>query len=66
MSCYKEMYYLMFNAVTSALEQIDKNQTAQARIALINAQKASEEIFLSAADNEPEAGKNFGNLRIIK
>lgn len=72
MPYYREMYYLLFNAVTDAIEQIDKKKAQQAKITLINAQKDAEELFLCRTENEtpdidPNSGDDGpGNLRIIK
>ncbi len=48
-SCYKEMYFLLFQTITNALnilETEDGNQTEQIKILLKEAQTKSEQIFM--------------------
>lgn len=44
---YRKMYYLLFNAITSAIEEIRKHNYGNAESILIKAQQASEEQYLS-------------------
>lgn len=44
---YRKMYYLLFNAVTTAILEIRKNNYGNAESILIQAQKDAEEQYLS-------------------
>ncbi|MBQ7895843.1 MAG: hypothetical protein IJ364_04730 [Oscillospiraceae bacterium] len=44
---YKQMYYKLFNAVTDAIEAIDKGELSPARDILVSAQQQTEELFIS-------------------
>jgi hypothetical protein len=46
MSVYQEMYHLIFNSVTDAIELLQKNDAEAARKLLIHAQQECEELFL--------------------
>ena len=52
MQMYKKMYLILFNAITSALRQIDENDFLVAKEILVTAQKKTEEIFLD--ENAPD------------
>ncbi|MBQ9937176.1 MAG: hypothetical protein IJO86_02480 [Oscillospiraceae bacterium] len=52
MQLYKKMYLVLFNAITSALRQIDENDFLVAKEILVTAQKKTEEIFLD--ENAPD------------
>ena len=52
MQLYKKMYLVLFNAITSALRQIDENDFLVAKEILVTAQKKTEEIFLE--ENAPD------------
>ena len=45
---YEKMYYLLFNAITDALEQIEQQNFGSAKDLLIAAQQEAEEIYMSA------------------
>ena len=45
---YKKMYLLLFNAITDALEQMEKQNYSTAKDLLITAQQKAEEIYMSA------------------
>lgn len=47
---YKQLYALLFNASTDALEQIDEQNYGKARDILIAAQQDVEEIYINAED----------------
>ncbi|MBQ6430797.1 MAG: hypothetical protein IJJ99_02840 [Oscillospiraceae bacterium] len=46
---YQKMYCLLFNAVTTAIEEIRKRNYGNAESILIQAQQESEEVYLSCA-----------------
>ena len=48
---YQKAYYLLFNAITDALEALEQQNFGQAKQDLIAAQQRAEEIFL---ENEAE------------
>ena len=45
---YEKMYHLLFNAITDALEQIEKQNFGSAKDLLIAAQQQAEEIYITA------------------
>ena len=45
---YKKLYHLLFNAITDALEQMEKQNFGTAKETLIAAQQEAEEIYMSA------------------
>ena len=45
---YKKMYLLLFNAITDALEQMEKQNYGTAKDLLITAQQKAEEIYMPA------------------
>ena len=47
---YKKMYYMLFNAITTALHHIDKQDYDEAKMLLILAQQRTEEIYMSSAE----------------
>ena len=49
---YKEMYYLLFNAVTDALEELRKGHYPYAETLLVLAQADAEKLFLEGEDAE--------------
>ena len=51
---YREMYLGLFNAITKALEELERGRSAQAETILITAQQAAEEVYLESED-EPDA-----------
>ena len=49
---YRKMYYLLFNAITTAIEEIRKRNYGNAEKLLIQAQQEAEELFLSDEDGD--------------
>lgn len=49
---YQKMYYLLFNAITNAIEEIRNRNYGNAETALVKAQQAAEELYLSYGDDE--------------
>lgn len=47
---YQKMYYRLFNAITNALEAMNRGETAQASSLLILAQQDTEEEYISAEE----------------
>jgi len=45
---YRKMYYILFNAVTDALHQLDYLDPIQCRKILMDAQRQCEEIYISS------------------
>ena len=52
MEIYKKMYFHLFNAVTDALAQMERQNFGAAAELLVQAQQACEEIYLDAEDEE--------------
>ena len=48
MENYQKMYSTLFNAITDALAQIEKQNYGDAKSALIAAQQKAEEIYITA------------------
>jgi len=44
---YQKAYYLLFNAITDALEALEQQNFGQAKQGLISAQQRAEEIFMN-------------------
>ena len=52
---YKKMYLTLFNGITYALSQIKRMNFGRARDILMDAQRETEEIYISGADDiQPE------------
>ena len=57
---YRQMYFMLFNAITDAVEQLEQCNYGQAAVLLKQAQAAAEEVYLTgeaqetALDNPPE------------
>ena len=49
---YQKMYTLLFNAITDAVDQLEQFQPGKARTLLIRAQRAAEEVYISAQDED--------------
>ena len=47
---YEEMYHLLFNAITDALEQMEKQNLGSAKDLLTTAQQKTEEIYMESAN----------------
>ena len=45
---YEKLYHLLFNAITDALEQMEKQNFGTAKETLIAAQQKAEEIYITA------------------
>ena len=45
---YEKLYHLLFNAITDALEQMEKQNYGTAKKNLIAAQQEAEEIYITA------------------
>jgi len=43
---YQKMYYRLFNKLTDILEYIEKGDYAKAETAIVNAQAATEEMYI--------------------
>ena len=50
MQNYEKLYYLLFNAITDALEQMDAQNYGEAKKTLISAQQKAEEIYIDSAE----------------
>ena len=50
MEVYQKMYYLLFNAITDALEQLDAQNYGEAKETLISAQQKAEEIYIDSVE----------------
>ena len=48
---YKNLYFHLFNQITDALEEMEKQNFGQARDILIRAQQEAEETYLNAKGN---------------
>ena len=48
MFSYKEIYLLLFNAITDALHEMERQNCAAAKDILIQAQQDAEELYISA------------------
>ena len=47
---YEKMYHLLFNAITDALEQMEKQNLGSAKGLLTTAQQKTEEIYMESAN----------------
>ena len=47
---YEKMYHLLFNAITDALEQMEKQNLGGAKDLLTTAQQKTEEIYMESAN----------------
>ena len=47
---YEKMYHLLFNAITDALEQMEKQNLGSAKDLLPTAQQKAEEIYMESAN----------------
>ena len=48
MTDYQKMYLILFNAITDALAQIEKQNYGDAKSALIAAQQKAEDLYITA------------------
>ena len=47
---YEKMYHLLFNAITDALEQMEKQNLGSAKDLLTTAQQKTKEIYMESAN----------------
>ena len=47
---YEKMYHLLFNAITDALEQMEKQNLGSTKDLLTTAQQKAEEIYMESAN----------------
>ena len=47
---YEKMYHLLFNAITDALEQMEKQNLGSAKDLLTTAQQKTQEIYMESAN----------------
>ena len=47
---YEKMYHLLFNAITDALEQMEKQNLGSAKDLLTTAQQKTEDIYMESAN----------------
>lgn len=47
---YEELYYIVFNAITDALDSMDCGKYATAKLQLRAAQQKTEELYIDADD----------------
>ncbi len=47
---YEKMYHLLFNAITDALEQMEKQNLGSAKDLITTAQQKTEEIYMESAN----------------
>ena len=47
---YEKMYHLLFNAITDALEQMEKQNLGSAKDLLTTAQQKTEKIYMESAN----------------
>lgn len=52
---YRKMYYLLFNAITTAIEEIGNRNYGTAETVLMEAQQEAEEQYLSCGDGGESA-----------
>lgn len=52
MNIYKKAYFLLFNAITDALEQLAQERSAQSQQTLIAAQQNAEELIISSDEEQ--------------
>lgn len=56
---YQKMYTTLFNAITDALELLEKGNSAEAVARLQQAQQSTEEQYINAADEKPHRTLSF-------
>lgn len=54
MDNYKELYLNLFRGVSRAIEALDRNEPALARVLLIQAQQAAEDAYLQQPHEEAD------------
>lgn len=52
MACYEKMYFHLFNAITDALREMERQEYDSAAQALIKAQQWGENEYLELTENE--------------
>ena len=53
---YKKMYYTLFNAITTALDQLERGAVPAAVFTLKTAQMEGEDLFLDGEADEDDKG----------
>ena len=49
---YKKMYFCLFNAITDALQELEKHHILSANLILQNAQQRTEEMYMDEVEPE--------------
>jgi hypothetical protein len=57
---YKELYLILFRAITDALELLEKRKYASAALLLKNAQIKTEELYISMPETAEIVEVDFG------
>ena len=57
---YQKMYYLLFNALTDALEHLYRREWGAAAVCLERAQQRAEEVYLSGGGEAPSQEDSSG------
>lgn len=52
---FQKMYDLLFNAITTAIEEIKRRNYGNAERVLIEAQRETEELFISCAEEKEDS-----------
>ncbi|MBQ3216593.1 MAG: hypothetical protein IJB35_02115 [Oscillospiraceae bacterium] len=52
MEIYKKAYFLLFNVITDALEQMDQQNLGNAQALLMKGQQDAEALFLAAREKD--------------
>lgn len=50
---YEALYRTLFNGITDAILELERHNYMAARVCLIHAQQAAEELFISEGENAP-------------
>lgn len=49
---YEKLYFYLFNRITDALEELEKGRSETARLLLVSAQQAAEEMFVESCGSQ--------------
>lgn len=49
---YEKLYHMLFNAMTDAVECLERKETKAARLLLIRAQQQAEELYLATEESD--------------
>jgi hypothetical protein len=63
MLSYEKLYRIVFNGITDALDSMEKEGYAQAKMKLIDAQRAAEDYFINGEDNDLNGAAEFAPIR---